>query len=227
MDKKKTKPIADLSTTKGRKQAIRELIWGDHGFLRLRFSNLHQISEEMWRSNQPSPSQIKDHAKIRGIKTIVNLRGRSDKGYYLLEKEACEHHGIKLVDFQLFSRELPPKQKIYEAKRLLQSIAYPALMHCKSGSDRAGMMSLLYKLLREEVEFETAAQQLSFKYLHIRYGKTGVLDAFVEAYRRDNAENSVSFLDWIEKSYDPVGIKKEFLREFYSRFNLSEILARE
>ncbi len=227
MSATKTRPVADLSTARGRRQATRELIWEDHGFLRLKFSNLHKISDEMWRSNQPSPRQIEDHARIRGIRSIINLRGKSPKGYYLLEKEACDKFGIKLIDFQLFSRELPPKQKIYEARSLFQSIAYPALMHCKSGSDRAGMMSLLYKLLREEVDFEEASEQLSFKYLHIRYGKTGVLDAFVEAYQRDSAETSNSFLDWVEKEYDPIEIKKNFLKEFHARFNLSEILARE
>lgn len=227
MSFKKAKPVADLSTKEGRRQARRELIWEDHGFLRMRFSNLHQISDEMWRSNQPSPRQIGEHAKIRGIRSIINLRGTSPKGYYLLEKQACDHYGINLIDFQLFSRELPPKQKIHEARSLFQSITYPALMHCKSGSDRAGMMSLLYKLLREEVDFEEASQQLSFKYLHIRLGKTGVLDAFVEAYQRDSAKTSISFLDWIDNVYDPIEIKKNFLKAFHSRFNLSEILARE
>ena len=37
-----------------------------------------------------------------GLKTILNLRGESPKGYYLLEKEACARHGIELVDFQVF-----------------------------------------------------------------------------------------------------------------------------
>ena len=227
MGAKRTKRVAELSTKGGRKQANRELIWGDHGFLRLKFSNLHQISDEMWRSNQPSPRQIGDHARIRGVKSIINLRGASPKGYYLLEKEACDKYGINLIDFQLFSRELPPKEKIHEARSLFQSITYPALMHCKSGSDRAGMMSLLYKLLREEVDFEVASEQLSFKYLHIKYGKTGVLDAFVETFRRESAETSVSFMDWVENEYNPIEIKEKFLKEFRSRFNLSEILARE
>lgn len=223
----KAKPVANLSTKEGRKQASNELIWGDHGFLRLKFSNLHKISDEMWRSNQPSPKQIADHARIRGIRTILNLRGESTKGYYLLEKEACERHGITLVDFQIFSRELPKKEKIFEAKSLFETISYPALMHCKSGSDRAGMMSLLYKLLREEVHFEEAALQLSFEFLHIRYGKTGVLDAFVETYLRDNTQSPIEFLDWVDQKYDPVEIKKQFLKEFRSRFNLSEMFGRE
>ena len=37
----------DLSTPAGRRRARRELVWGDHGFLRARFRNLHRISDEM------------------------------------------------------------------------------------------------------------------------------------------------------------------------------------
>ena len=75
---------ADLATPDGRRRARRELVWGDHGFLRARFSNLHRISPEMWRSNQPSPRQVEAHARERGIRTIINLRGATTRGYYLL-----------------------------------------------------------------------------------------------------------------------------------------------
>ena len=63
----------------------------------------------MWRANQPSPRQVVAHARERGIRTIINLRGASTKGYYLLEKEACEAAGIALVDFQVFSRDTPTR----------------------------------------------------------------------------------------------------------------------
>ena len=34
-----------------------ELYMKDHHFLRVRWRNLHQLDEMMWRSNQPSPSK--------------------------------------------------------------------------------------------------------------------------------------------------------------------------
>ena len=76
---------------------------------------------------------------------------------------------------------------MFAAKDLFESIEYPALMHCKSGADRAGLMSVLYKLLREKVPFEQAVEQLSLKYLHVKHGKTGMLDAFFQAYADYNA----------------------------------------
>lgn len=227
--KKKKKPhiAPDIATVDGRRRARRELIWGDHGFLRVRFRNLHQISDEMWRSNQPSPRQIEDHVRERGIRTIVNLRGESTKGYYLLEKEACEALGVDLVDFQVFSRDTPTREKIFGARDLFNSIRYPALMHCKSGADRAGLMSVLYRLLREEAPFEEAMEQLSFDYLHVKQGKTGVLDAFFDAYRQFTAHTPKPFLDWVAEDYDRESVKARFLESFGSRLNIDKLLRRE
>ena len=218
---------ADLSTPDGRARARRELIWGDHGFLRLRFSNLHQISDEMWRSNQPSPEQIEAHVRERGIRTILNLRGESTKGYYLLEKEACEALGVELIDFRVFSRDTPTREVIFEARDLFNSIAYPALMHCKSGADRAGLMSTLYKLLRQDRPIEEAMEQLSLKYLHVRHGKTGMLDHVFETYRRFNAATPKPFLDWVAEDYDRMALKTEFMNSFESRLNIDRLLRRE
>ena len=217
----------DLATRAGRKRATNELIWGDHGFLRMRFQNLHQISAEMWRSNQPSPKQIAEHARERGIRTILNLRGESPKGYYLLEKEACEANGIDLVDFQVFSRDTPTREAIFEAKDIFDRIAYPALMHCKSGADRAGLMAVLYKLLREGVSAEEAQDQLSLKYLHIKHGKTGVLDAVFEVYAAFNARTPTPFLDWVDQHYDRLAIKNAFLASGAAKFRIDEFLGRE
>jgi protein tyrosine/serine phosphatase len=217
----------DLSTPAGRRRARNELIWGDHGFLRVRFRNLHRISDEMYRANQPSPEHITRYAKELGLKTIINLRGTSPKGYYLLEKEACERNGIKLVDFQMFSRDAPSRESVLGAKELFAQIAYPALMHCKSGADRAGVMSVLYMHFRKGQPIEQAVEQLSRKYLHIREGKTGVLDFFFETYLKECAPKGLSFAEWVATDYDRAEVKARFLKTWKSRMNLDQLLRRE
>jgi protein tyrosine/serine phosphatase len=217
----------DLATPAGRRRARRELVWGDHGFLRARFRNLHRISDEMFRANQPSPEQIARYRKELGLKTILNLRGKSPKGYYLLEKEACERHGIQLVDIQVFSREIPSPATVLDAKRLFDSIAYPALMHCKSGADRAGIMAVLYQHFRGGQPIEKALEQLSGKYLHIRHGKTGVLDFFFETYLREGKPAGLSFVEWVEKGYDPAALKQRFLGGRKSKVDIDQLLRRE
>ncbi|KCZ55580.1 hypothetical protein HY29_11735 [Hyphomonas beringensis] len=230
--KRKTPHVAaDLTTREGRARARREMVWQDHGFLRAAFSNLHQISPEMWRANQPSPKKVVEYAEKLGIRTILNLRGESTKGYYLLEKEACEKAGITLIDFQVFSRDTPTKEALFAAKELFETIEYPALMHCKSGADRAGLMSVLYKLLRENVPFEEAVEQLSLKYLHVKHGKTGMLDAFFQTYANYNVgrapEDWKPFLDWVEEDYDRLKVKEDFMRDFGKGVQVDKILNRE
>lgn len=217
----------DLATPAGRRRARRELVWGDHGFLRARFRNLHRISDEMYRANQPSPEHIDRYARELGLKTIINLRGASPKGYYLLEKEACERNGITLVDFQVFSRESPSRDQVLGSRELFNSIAYPALMHCKSGSDRAGVMAVLYQHFRKGLPIEKAIDQLSRKYLHIREGKTGVLDYFFETYLREGAPRGLSFSEWVARDYDRDAVKSRFLKTWKSKLNLDQLLQRE
>ena len=217
----------DLSTKMGRARAYWETYGSDHGFLRVYFQNLHQISPKMWRGNQPSPSQVFGLAKKQGIKTIINLRGVSTKGYFGLEKEACAKAGITLESFQVFSRDMPSKAAIWGAKALFDRIPYPAYMHCKSGADRAGIMSVLYMLLHEEVDFTTARAQLSWKYLHLKHGKTGMLDHFFDSYAAYNTHTPMSFLDWVDQVYDPVALKAEFLTGFKGGIAWDKLIGRE
>ncbi|MEL7284004.1 MAG: protein tyrosine phosphatase [Pseudomonadota bacterium] len=225
--KKRKHVAADLSSKPGRNRAERELVLGDHGFLRESFQNLHAISDEMWRSNQPNSRQIEEHARQRGIKTIINLRGPSTRGYYLLEKEACEANGVELIDFQVYSRDTPTVEKVMEAKALFDRIEYPALMHCKSGADRAGLMSVLYVIFRMGEPVSTAIRQLSKKYLHLREGKTGLLDAFFEAYLEAERESGIGFEDWLNSEYDRMKVKEDFLKSGRGKLQLDRLLRRE
>jgi hypothetical protein len=117
------------------------------------------------------------------------------------------------------------------AEDLFAQIRYPALMHCKSGADRAGIMAVLYKLLRERVSFHEASVQLSGKYLHIRHGKTGVLDAFLDAYAAYNSgkpeKDWKPFLDWVREDYDRPAIKADFARKLGRGPQLDVLLRRE
>lgn len=225
--KKRKHVAADITSTPGRNRAERELILGDHGFLRETFQNLHAISDEMWRSNQPNPRQIAEHVRLRGIKTIINLRGPSTRGYYLLEQEACAENGVELIDFQVFSRDTPTVEKVLEAKALFDRIEYPALMHCKSGADRAGLMSVLYMVFRMGEPVSTAISQLSKRYLHMREGKTGLLDAFFDTYLAAERATVIGFEDWLTTEYDRIKVKEDFLKSGRAKWRLDSLLGRE
>ena len=215
----------DLNNPADRKKAYRDLTWGDHGFLRLRFANHHDIGGGMFRENQPSPKRISEWAKM-GIKTNVNLRGESSKGFYLLEKEACEAYGITMVDFRVYSRDTHTAEKIRGAKKLFESIEYPAVIHCKSGADRTGIMGVLYRHFHMGDSIEVALEQLSFKYLHVKQGKTGMLDFFFKDYLTYAQHHEIEFIDWVETVYDPADVKARFMDQ-WSGNPITEILRRE
>lgn len=223
------RPLAqfDLSTPEGRKRARRDYMWNDHAFLRLRFQNAHWISDELVRTNQPSPEQLAGW-KARGIKTIINLRGGFDGSFYVLEKEACEQLGLKLVDFTITSREVPSRARVLGARDLFQSIEYPALMHCKSGADRAGIMSVFYMHFRKGKPIAEALDQLHLRYLHMKAGKTGVLDYVFERYLAEGEPAGLSFVEWVESpAYQPDAMKADFRAKWWGNFFTERLLKRE
>jgi uncharacterized protein (TIGR01244 family) len=221
-----SKPKHDLALPRGRLRAYLDAAFVDHGFARLVWPNIHRVSDKLYRSGQVAPYHIARFAR-RGIKTVVNLRGRNDSGWYVLEMEACRKHGVAFVDFPTKSRDTPSKEMIHGAKRLFETIRYPALMHCKSGADRAGLMGVLYRMLHEGRPVEEALEQLSWRYGHMRQAKVGMIDYFFEQYRRYNSENPTAFLDWVDRIYDPASVKASFMSQWWANLVVDKILRRE
>ena len=217
----------DLSTSGGRLRTYLDYLWNDHAYLRVGFQNAHWVSPELVRTNQPWPFQLK-WWKARGIKTVINLRGGFGASFYALEKAACERLGLTLVDFVVTSREIPSRAQVLGAKALFESIEYPALMHCKSGADRAGIMSVLYAHFRLGLPIREALSELSLRTLHVKQGLTGVLDYVFERYLAEAESKGISFLEWVESdAYDPVGMKKTFRAEWWGTLLTEKLVRRE
>ena len=217
----------DLSTPGGRLRTYLDYLWNDHAYLRLGFQNAHWISDELVRTNQPWPHQIA-HWKRQGIKTIINLRGGFDASFHALEKDACDRHGLAMVDFTITSREVPSRARVFGAKELFETVQYPALMHCKSGADRAGIMSVFYMHFRKGLSIREAMDQLSLRYLHMRAGKTGVLDYTFERYLAEGEPKGQTFLEWVESpAYDPAAIKADFRAQWWGTLLTERIIRRE
>jgi protein tyrosine/serine phosphatase len=198
----------------------------DHGVLRVLWTNMHRVSGELWRSNHPLPHRMAG-LRRRGIRTVVNLRGRNDSGWYVLEAEACRRAGLELVDFPVKSRDTPARETVHAAKRLFATLNYPALLHCKSGADRAGLMSALYLLLHENRPLDDALAQLHWRYGHIRQAKVGMIDYFFAQYRRRYEQDGMPFLEWVDRVYDPQQVKATFLSQWWANLLVDKILRRE
>ena len=202
-----------------------ELIFKDHGFLRIWWHNLHEVAPGMWRSNQPGPSRVHAAAGM-GIRTIINLRGPRDDGGWRLEAEACAQTGITLLDFTARSRAAPDKAMLHAARELFAEAELPAMMHCKSGADRAGLMAALFLLIVEKRPVREAAAQLAWKYGHVKQAKTGLLDAFFAAYI-PYEDQGMDFFDWVDTIYDPEEVTRNFQTKGWAVRLTDSILRRE
>ena len=217
----------DLSTLWGRVRAYWGFIWGDHAFLRLGFSNAHWIGSDMIRTNHPWPFQLAWWKK-RGLKTVINLRGGPHSAHYQLEKDAVDRLGMAWVDAPMGSREVPSRERVLHAKQIFETIEYPALMHCKSGADRAGIMAVLYRHFHLGHSIRDAVSELGLRTLHVRQGKTGVLDYVFERYLTEVEPKGISFIDWVmSDDYQPDAIKADFQASWWATILTDKLLRRE
>jgi protein tyrosine/serine phosphatase len=219
-------PAPDLSGRE-RLRAFLDMWLVDHGFIRDVYWNLRRVSTQAWRSAQPSPRHLR-RVKERGIRTILNLRGRRDTcGSYILEREACERLGLTLIDFPIRSRQMLDKPTLHAAGELFKRMEYPVLMHCKSGADRAGLMATLYLFVHEGVPLRRAMRHLSLSYGHVKQAKTGMIDFFFERYLADTRERPMAFFDWVERVYDAERLQAEFHENWLAGIIVNYVLRRE
>ncbi|MGI4954391.1 MAG: hypothetical protein ACRYGM_21515 [Janthinobacterium lividum] len=198
----------------------------DHAVFRLVWTNFAPVLPgRLYRSNHPTPGQLAAAKRRYGLTTLVNLRGRRFCGSDALSRQAADRLGLRHVDMAFESRGAPHRERILRFHEIYRSLTGPALMHCKSGADRAGLASGLAIMF----EGGTAAQalaQLSWRFGHWKSARTGILDAFFHRYERD-AEGRLPFLDWVRDEYDEAALKRDFVANGLSSFITDRVLRRE
>jgi protein tyrosine/serine phosphatase len=143
-----------------------------------------------------------------------------------LSREAAAHLGLIHIDAPFESRGAPHRERIIRLAGIFADMQTPALMHCKSGADRAGLAAGLYILLRGGTSTQALAQ-LSWRFGHFNRSRTGILDAFFMLYARE-AEGRIAFLDWVKSEYDEARLRRDFVASGrLSNFITDHVLMRE
>ncbi|MBB5223272.1 protein tyrosine/serine phosphatase [Amaricoccus macauensis] len=215
-----------LDSPRARRDATIDMLVFDHGLIRTLWHNEAEVAPGVWRSNQPDPRAIRGLA-ARDFRAILNLRGATEYGSYLLEADASRAAGIKLVDFKLSSRVLPSRAQILALDALFAKLPKPFLFHCKSGADRAGFAAALYLLLREEAAPADALNQLTWRHLHFSRGPAGIMRYMIERYADDAAQEPMTFRQWVETRYDPAALTAAYQEDPTARFINDRVLRRE
>jgi protein tyrosine/serine phosphatase len=199
----------DLHTTPGRALAWVDSLFVDHAVLRVVHSNFGTvIAGRLYRCNHPTPMLIRRLKRRYGLTTIINLRGATGSGSYHLSRDAALTSGVAYHDLAMESRGAPHRDRILRLLEIYRSLPGPALLHCKSGADRAGLAAGLC-LLFDGGSANDALRQLSWRYGHIKYARTGILDAFFLRYQREG-EGRKPFLDWLHQDYDEAALRRDF-----------------
>ena len=183
------------------------------------------IPGKLYRANHPTPSRLRAATARYHLKTLINLRGHRQCGSDALSRHAAEKLGLIHIDMAFESRGAPHRDRILRFADIYRTLQTPALMHCKSGADRAGLAAGLAILF----EGGTAAQalnQLSWRFGHFKRSRTGILDAFFLHYQAV-AEGRLPFLDWVRDEYDEATLRQRFKASGLSSFIVDQVLRRE
>ena len=140
----------------------------------------------------------------RGIRAIINLRGRNDDlSWWKNETRIAEAGGIAHFDAMLDSRKLPPRQMLMRLIACFDAAPRPFMLKCSGGQDRTSFAAGLYLLHRDGWQaMDTAKAQFArFPYLHFPKVHQRWLKAFLDFAHQD--ARGVPLAEWIEQSYTP------------------------
>jgi len=204
-----------------------DLVFVDHGFLRALYDNRFRLAGGLYRINQPSPRRLVLYQKKYGIKTVINLRGKNEQlGWYRLEEEACKALGLALVNTKVYSSGLVNADTLSRLKSIIQPVELPAVVHCKSGADRAGFFSVLYRHHRLGEPIEASVSELGLLYGHSKSAKTGVLDFFFLTYLKERQLRQ-SFMEWVRTQFNPDALQSSFGPKGFVNWLVDHLLRRE
>jgi protein tyrosine phosphatase (PTP) superfamily phosphohydrolase (DUF442 family) len=154
-------------------------------------TNLHTVAPGMcYRSAQLSADRLQDVVHRLGIRTVINLRGPNEgESWYQDEARAVKELGIDKVDIRLSGYAPPEDADFHKLIDALKDMKYPILVHCHSGSDRSGLASALFLLLKTDAGLAEARGQVSLRFGHNPFGSATCPETVLNEYSH-----------WLEKS---------------------------
>lgn len=117
--------------------------------------NFYQISQDVFRSEQPSTDLIAI-LKQHEIGTVINLRARNEDAQVLKDQP------FKLVHIPINTWAIN-REDLLQAMRTIQTAKQhnqKVLVHCYHGSDRTGATIAMYRIVFENWTIEDAVKEM-------------------------------------------------------------------
>ncbi len=165
------------------------------------------------RSAQPT-NQLGDWSRRYRLKSVLNLRGGgAGDWWYGNEIKCAREAGIAYYDLPLSATRRPTRRELLQLIDLLDRCGYPLLIHCKSGADRTGLASALYRMVRRAEPPESALTSFSIEFGHVPLFGTEHLHEPLQEYaawlkNAGLAHSASRFRGWVRNEYaapDPPG----------------------
>jgi hypothetical protein len=166
--------------------------------------NFHWIVPgEAARSSQAHVGFLRPFLENRGLKGMVNLRGRhTDERWWRYETTTCAQDILHL-DAMLDSRKLPTRKMLADLFDAFDAAPKPFVLKCSGGHDRTSFAAALYIVHRFGWETMDRAQSqfVWWPYWHIPGLHQRWLSRFLP-YAREQAAGA-TLGDWVRRDYDP------------------------
>jgi protein tyrosine/serine phosphatase len=176
--------------------------WFDHAILRTFWTNQSEIAPGVWRSNHPGRARLA-RMKAKGLRTVISLRGGGDEAHNATERIWCDELGLTLRFVAMTDKALPLRETLLTLIETFREAEGPILIHCKAGADRAGLASAVWLLTMTDTPLSEARKMLSWRHLHMRSSRAGVLGEVLDAYAK---HRDMPFADWVAEVYDPEAV---------------------
>jgi len=189
-----------------------KMLFLEHTFITIFRPNFHKVDENLYRSSQLNPWQLKKVIKKYNIKSVLNLRGENNNNDIILQKEKkiCDELNVDFISYRVYSRAIPTYETIKKLYEILTTSNYPMLIHCKAGADRTGLVATLYCHWVKKREIKDINQLKFFPFGHIKYSKAGLIDFYFDNYEKYIKNNdNISLLEWT-KSIEAEELGKKF-----------------
>jgi protein tyrosine/serine phosphatase len=171
--------------------------------------NFHWVVPgEAARAAQAWAGGVGPYLEARGIKALVNLRGRNDDlSWWKNETRMVAARGIVHFDAMLDSRKLPTQAMMLRLMQALADAPRPFVLKCSGGQDRTSFAAAVYLIHRDGwAALDTARAQFArFPYLHFPKRHQRWLAHFLDFAVED--AHGAPIADWIAQRYSPERLK--------------------
>ena len=116
--------------------------------------NFHKISEDLYRSGQPTAEGLRNLKKTFGIRTVIDLR------WLHSDRKEIKGSGLKYEHINMTVLYPEESQAVKFLRIIGDRRGSPVLVHCQHGADRTGVMCAIYRIAVQGWTKEKALKEM-------------------------------------------------------------------